>query len=168
MLLQRLTETFQEPMRHTFLALIVLGLGASVASNAYAELPDGPGKAVTVRVCGKCHSADKAASLHQDEDGWTDTIAKMVKMGAQGSDDEFNTILAYLTKNFGPEEAPHVNINKADSVELESSLVLTKSEAAAVIHYRDEKGAFKSIEDLRNIAGLDFKKIETQKSRITF
>jgi len=89
-------------------------------------------------------------------------------MGAQGSDDDFNTVLAYLTKNFGPQVAPPVNINKADAVELESSLVLTKTEAAAIIQYRTEKGAFKAVDDLRNVAGLDFKKIETQKSRITF
>jgi DNA uptake protein ComE-like DNA-binding protein len=149
-------------------ALILLALGAALPASATAELPDGPGKAVTLRVCGKCHSAEKAASLHQDEDGWTDTIAKMVKMGAQGSDDDFNTVLAYLTKNFGPEAAPPVNINKADSVELESSLVLTRTEAAALIRYRTEKGPFKSLGDLRNVPGLDFEKIASQKSRITF
>jgi competence protein ComEA len=135
---------------------------------AKAELPDGPGKAEIIRICGKCHSPEKATSLHQDEDGWTDTISKMVKMGAQGTDDEFNTVLAYLTKNFGPQSAMPVNINKADAVELESSLVLTRTEAAAVIRYRTEKGAFKSVDDLRNVPGLDFSKIETQKSRITF
>jgi len=138
------------------------------SGSAKVDLPDGPGKAVTVRLCGSCHSIEKATSLHQEEDDWTDTIAKMVKMGAQGSDDEFAEVLAYLTKNFGPEVAPPVNINKADNVELESSLVLTKTEAAAIIQYRTEKGAFKSIDDLRNIAGLDFKKIETQKSRVKF
>jgi competence protein ComEA len=138
------------------------------SSSAKTDLPEGPGKAVTARLCGKCHSVEKATSLHQDEDGWTDTIAKMVKMGAQGSDDEFTEVHAYLSKNFGPEAAPPVNVNKADAVELESSLVLTKTEAAALIQYRSEKGAFKSIDDLRNIAGLDFKKIESQKSRIRF
>jgi competence protein ComEA len=92
----------------------------------------------------------------------------MVKMGAQGTDDEFTEVLAYLTKNFPEEAAPPININKADSVDLESSLVLTKTESAALIRYRTEKGPFKSIEDLRNIPGLDFKKIETQKSRIKF
>jgi len=146
-------------------ALIFLFLTATLT---FAELPDGPGKAATTRVCGKCHAVEKAVSLRQDEDGWSDTIAKMVKMGAEGSDDEFNAVLEYLTKNFGPETAPPININKADSVDLESSLVLTRTEAAALIHYRSEKGPFKSIDDLRNIPGLDFKKIETQKSRITF
>ncbi len=140
----------------------------AVAFIARAELPDGPGKAVTVRVCGKCHSPEKAASLHQDEDGWTDTIAKMVKMGAQGSDDDFNVILGYLSKNFGPVAGDDVNVNKADAVELESSLVLTRTEAAAVIQYRTQKGPFKSVEDFRAVPGLDYSKIELQKSRIKF
>jgi competence protein ComEA len=136
--------------------------------TAKAELPDGPGKAVTVRVCGKCHSPEKAASLHQDEDGWTDTISKMVKMGAQGSDDDFNTVLGYLTKNFGPQAAAPININKADAVDLESSLVLTRTEAAAVIRYRNDKGPYKTVDELRNVPGLDFSKIESQKARIEF
>jgi competence protein ComEA len=143
-------------------------LTVSAAISFAADLPDGPGKAATIRVCSKCHAIEKAVSLRQDEDGWTDTISKMVKMGAQGSDDDFNAVLAYLTKNFGPEVAPPININKADSVDLESSLVLTRTEAAALIRYRTEKGPFKTIDDLRNIPGLDFQKIERQKSRITF
>jgi competence protein ComEA len=139
-----------------------------MAMSARADLPDGPGKAVVVRVCGHCHSAEKAASLHQDENGWTDTIAKMVKMGAQGSDDDFEVVLAYLTKNFGPQAAADVNVNQADAVDLESGLVLTRTEAAAVIEYRTQKGPFKAIEDFRNVPGLDYSKIESQKARIKF
>lgn len=153
-------------MNFTLTSVCVVLLTAVVPVRA--DLPDGAGKNVTVRVCGKCHSPDKAVSLRQDEDGWTDTIGKMVKLGAQGTDDDFTTVLAYLTKNFGPEAPPLVNLNKADSVELESSLVLTKTEASALIQYRTEKGPFKTLEDLRNVPGVDFKKLEARKSRITF
>jgi competence protein ComEA len=135
---------------------------------AHAALPDGPGKDVTVQLCGKCHSPEQAASLRQDRDAWTETIAKMVSMGAQGSDEQFSEILDYLSKNFGPEAPAPINVNKAGAVELESILLLTKTEAAAVLQYRSEKGAFKTIEDLRNVPGLDYKKIEAKKSRITF
>ncbi|HVT92152.1 MAG TPA: helix-hairpin-helix domain-containing protein [Bryobacteraceae bacterium] len=135
---------------------------------AHAALPDGPGKDVTVQLCGKCHSPEQAASLRQDRDAWTETIAKMVSMGAQGSDEQFSEILDYLSKNFGPEAPAPINVNKAGAVELESILLLTKTEAAAVLQYRSEKGAFKTIEDLRSVPGLDYKKIEAKKSRITF
>ncbi len=66
-----------------------------------AALPDGPGKAETVRICGKCHSLEQAVSLRQGQAGWTATISKMVNLGAEGSDVEFGTILNYLVKNYG-------------------------------------------------------------------
>ena len=138
------------------------------AGSAKAALPDGPGKDVTIKVCGKCHSPEKATSLHQSPEDWEETVSKMANMGAQATDEEFNTIVAYLSKNFGPEAPPSINLNTATAVDLESSLALLKSEAAAIVQYRSEKGNYKSIDDLRNVPGLDFKKIEAKKSRITF
>jgi competence protein ComEA len=139
-----------------------------LVQTASAALPDGPGKDVTIKVCGSCHSPEKATSLHQSSEEWENTVSKMANMGAQATDEQFNTIVAYLSKNFGPEAPPPVNLNTATAVDLESSLALLKSEAAAIIQYRSEKGRFKSIDDLRNVPGLDFKKIESNKSRITF
>lgn len=146
----------------------VCALIVPFAFPAFAELPEGAGKALTIRLCGKCHSPEQATSLRQDRDDWTDTITKMVSMGARGSDEELSEVLDYLSKNFGPEVAPPLNVNKATAVDLESTLVLTKSEAAAIIQYRSSKGEFKSIEDFRSVPGLNFKKIEAKKSRITF
>lgn len=66
-----------------------------------ATLPDGPGKAETVRVCGKCHTLDQATSLRQGQSGWKETISKMVDLGAEASDAELTAILNYLVKNYG-------------------------------------------------------------------
>ena len=74
---------------------------AGASSALCADLPDGPGKAETTRVCGKCHSLEQATSLRQPQSGWKETIAKMVNLGAEGSDDEFNAITGYLVKNYG-------------------------------------------------------------------
>ena len=71
-----------------------------------APLPDGPGKDDLVKVCSKCHSVDQATSLRQNAAGWGDTITKMVSLGAQGSDEEFDRILNYLAKNFGNGKTP--------------------------------------------------------------
>jgi competence protein ComEA len=60
-----------------------------------------------------------------------------------------------------------VNVNKAGELELES-LSLTRAEAEAVVQYRTDKGAFKTLDDLKNVPGLDYKKIEAKKSRIVF
>src|SRR5580700_89862 len=85
--------------RSALCPLLFLG----IASLAQADIPDGPGKAATLRVCSKCHSPEQAVSLRQDRDEWEDTISKMVKLGATGSDDDFDAVLNYLAKYFGPE-----------------------------------------------------------------
>lgn len=145
------------------------GLALTVLSGtAQADLPEGPGKAATVRVCGKCHSPERAASLHQSRSAWEDTIVKMMKLGAQGSDEELEAVLGYLSTHFGREAPKPIDINTARAVDLEAALLLRRSQAQAVIEYRAKNGSFKSIDDLRKIPGLDFKKIEAKKSRLVF
>jgi competence protein ComEA len=148
-------------------SLLVLAplLNAEVAAPV---LPDGPGKQTTINVCGTCHGVERVAALHQSRRDWENTISKMVSMGANASDDELTAVLDYLSKNFPPAPLRPVDINTATAVELESSLLLLKSEAAAVIRYRSENGNFKSLDDLRNVPGLDFHKIEPKKDRIVF
>jgi competence protein ComEA len=148
-------------MRPIFAVLLCAGL-------AGAELPPGPGKDELVKVCGNCHSPEQAVSERQSRSAWEETVAKMVTMGAQGSDDEYGAILTYLAKNFGPEAPKPVNVNKATALELESVLSLSRVESGAVVQYRTEKGDFKTLDDLKNVPGLDYKKIEAKKSLIVF
>src|SRR5258708_2735473 len=108
-------------------ALPVIGLLALFSGSAFAQgLPTGPGHDETIKVCSKCHSAEQAASLHQSRTGWEETISKMVNMGSEGTDEEYEAILTYLVKNFGPEAAKPINVNKATPVELEAGLGLTR------------------------------------------
>jgi competence protein ComEA len=152
------------------LKFVQIGMAVALFAGAgFADqLPDGYGKAATVRVCGRCHSPERAASLHQRRSAWEDTIVKMMKLGAQGSNEEFEAILTYLSTHFGPEAPGPININKADAVDLEAGLLLLRSQAKAVIEYRTEHGDFKSIDDLRKVPGLDFQKIESKKARLVF
>jgi competence protein ComEA len=144
------------------LALILL------TGAARADLPEGFGKASTVKVCGTCHSPERAVSLHQSNSEWEETITKMVKLGARGSDEDFDAILEYLTQHFGPEKPGPININKATAVDLQTTLLLRRSQAMAILQYRSQHGNFKSIDDLRNVPGLDFSKIETTRARLIF
>ena len=61
-----------------------------------------------------------------------------------------------------------VNMNRATAVELESVVLLLRKEAAALLAYRDKVGGFKTIDDIKKAPGIDFKKIEAAKDRITF
>lgn len=135
---------------------------------AKADLPPGPGHDETLKVCGKCHSAEQAASLRQTRTGWEETISKMVNMGSEGTDQEYEAILGYLTKTFGPEPPRAIDVNKASAIELEAGLGLTRTESAAVLKYRTDNGDFKTMDDIAKVPGIDLKKVEARKSRLKF
>jgi competence protein ComEA len=89
-------------------------------------------------------------------------------MGAKVPDESYASILGYLTSHFGADAPLPIRVNKASAVDLESLLLLRRSEAAAIIQYRTEHGNFKSIDDLRKVQGVDFKKIEAKKDLLVF
>jgi competence protein ComEA len=153
-------------------ACVVIGLVGCAALMAQTTtpsgegLPDGPGKDVTVRTCGVCHEARRAASLRLSRDGWASVIDDMVRRGAKASDDDRQTILDYLSTNFLGEAPRPLNVNTATQIDLESVLELLRREAAAIVAYRDKHGAFKTVEDLKKVPGLDYKKIAGKRERI--
>jgi competence protein ComEA len=145
----------------TFLALLVLPLSASAQ-----QLPEGPGKPELLKVCGGCHQAERSASVRLTREGWEGVIGDMVQRGAKGTNEELTAVLDYLSKHFLGEAAKPLNINRANSVELESVAGLTRRESAAVLKWLDEVGICKSLEDLKKVPGLDYKKIEARKDFI--
>ena len=88
------------------LARLSVALLCTASLSDAAVLPDGTGKAETVKLCGRCHSLDQAVSLRQEQAAWAETLSKMVNLGAQGSEDDLNTILNYLVKFYGPVGGP--------------------------------------------------------------
>jgi competence ComEA-like helix-hairpin-helix protein len=158
-------------VRTSRLSIIILStciLPLASAALAFAQLPDGPGKDETTKVCGTCHPATTAASVRLTRDGWQTKIAEMVARGAMATDDELAAILDYLATHFLGEASTLINVNTATAVELESVLELLRRESAAFIEYREKVKGFKSLEDMKNIPGVPFKKIESKKDRITF
>jgi competence ComEA-like helix-hairpin-helix protein len=149
------------------LTLLVL-LTVAFAGIASAELPSGPGREETVRACSRCHSPELVSSQRQTRDQWQATISKMANLGAEATDSEFEAILDYVAHHFGPEAAQPVNVNKATAVEMECVLELTRAESKAIVQYRQQNGAFKTIDDLSHVPGLDFNKVSTKKSLVLF
>lgn len=153
-----------------------LGSGLSIraallfaaAGVAFAQLPDGPGKVETQRICSQCHDLARSISLHQDRAGWQNTMDKMVTYGAEGSEKELKAIVDYLAKNYPADEIPKINVNTCRAIELESGLTLRRSQAAAIVEYRTKNGPFKSIEDLKKVPGIDAAKIDAKKDRLVF
>ncbi len=58
------------------------------------------------------------------------------------------------SNGFSNEKTKKVNINSATKEELMTLKGIGESKAEAIISYRKEKGAFKSIEDIKNISGI--------------
>ena len=141
---------------------------ALLASGAWAQLPDGPGREELGKLCKGCHELEKAISVRQDRDAWGATMDKMRGLGVKGADQELRAILEYLVKHFPAEELPRLNVNKATAIEFESRLSLPRSQSAAIIRHRNENGPFRSIEDLKKVPGVDAARIEAKKERLTF
>jgi competence protein ComEA len=129
-------------------------------------MPDGPGKDVTVKACGTCHEARRAASVRLTRDGWAAVIDGMMKRGAKVSDEEFPIVLDYLATHFLGQAPQPLNLNTASQIDLEAAGGLLRREAAAVIRYREQHGRFKSVDDLKKVPGLDFKKIESRRDAV--
>jgi competence protein ComEA len=144
--------------------LAMLAILAMLAMPGVAQqLPDGPGKAELQKVCGLCHQAERSAAVRLTREGWEGVIGDMIARGARGSDEEFAAILDYLSKHFLGDAPRPLNINKANNIELESVAGLTRKESAALLKWRQETGFCKSLDDLKKVTGLDYKKIEARK-----
>src|SRR6266581_4781969 len=76
------------------------------ASVQAQDLPDGVGKALVMNVCTVCHEVTRITSKKKTKEEWNDTVDKMAARGAKASDEEFETIVTYLTKYFGKEQPP--------------------------------------------------------------
>jgi competence ComEA-like helix-hairpin-helix protein len=150
------------------IALFTGGAGGEPSAGQVRPLPDGPGKEETRKLCAQCHELDKSFSLHQDPVGWQRTVEKMVAFGMKGTEKEISAVLEYLVRNYPADDVPRINVNKAAAIEFESGLSLRRSQAAAIIRYREKHGPFKSVKDLKKVPGVDVAKIEAKKDRLIF
>jgi cytochrome c5 len=77
-------------------------LAASVQAQ---DLPEGAGRDLVVKVCTVCHEVTRITSKKRTKEEWSDTVDKMAARGAKATDEEFETIVTYLAKNFPKNQA---------------------------------------------------------------
>ena len=87
-------------MLKCFPLAFLLGTSMAQAAGNGPQLPDGPGKATTQKVCSGCHAAEIVMGRHETRDGWEQIVGKMVSNGANGTDEEFNEVIDYLAAHF--------------------------------------------------------------------
>ncbi len=80
---------------------VCLVVGAAAPRASAQDLPDGPGKDVTVKACTSCHDADNFTSKKHTKAEWKEVVDTMVAYGAEVSDADSDIITTYLAKNYG-------------------------------------------------------------------
>jgi cytochrome c5 len=75
--------------------------GPNSAASATAA-GDEPGRKIFEERCLLCHEADMTRQQRLSKQGWTREVEKMIRWGAQVSDAEKESLVDYLSGNFGP------------------------------------------------------------------
>ena len=133
------------------------------AAAAQDPFPEATGKDALLKVCGECHAAETVIHSLKTRQEWSDVLDQMALFGAHASDQEYDQILSYLTTHFSP-----IKVNKATAKELEALLEVPADVAEAIVAYRLEKGEIKTVDELKNVPGLDGARVEALKARIVF
>jgi competence protein ComEA len=142
-------------------------------------LPPGDGQAIVQQKCASCHALKVITARKASRQKWFTTVDQMITRGADVSDDDVETLVDYLAKNFGPatgqagankghDRTVPVNVNRAAASELAAALDLTEQESTAIVSYRKHNGNFKEWRDLTKVPGIDANKIESNKDRLVF
>lgn len=84
------------------LALLLVLASAPLGAQ---QLPPGPGADVLKSRCLGCHEADIVTSQKLSLTGWTNSVAKMIRWGAQITPQERELLQPYLAAHFSPRPA---------------------------------------------------------------
>jgi cytochrome c5 len=110
--------------------------GSRASSKRGVVMPEGDGKAIATEYCQECHELSYITKAHKTSDDWQATVQAMIDKGAGVPADKVDTLVRYLTKNFGFEEsepvssAPAVAANPPAAVSPSDGPVATASQAA--------------------------------------
>jgi len=147
--------------------LFVLGAGLLMFSNLAGaqSLPDGPGKATFESICSLCHTVAGPAGKQWTRPQWEAKVIEMLQEEQDVTAEERSAILEYLVATFKPGGKIYVNV--IAEKDLQSLLEISAKDAQVIVQYR-EKGAFKSVDDLKKVPGVDAAKIDAKKDRLAF
>ncbi len=85
------------------LAVLLLCAHAPLCGQAAQNnLPPGDGRTLLVTACAQCHGLKTVTSIRDGSAGWKNFVQEMILRGAQLTPAETDTLVQYLTKNFGP------------------------------------------------------------------
>jgi len=85
------------------MALMVLGVtGIFMAPGHASGSTDADAKALFEEKCSICHSTENATDITDTPEGWRSTLTRMRdENGCPLNPEEFETIISYLSRNYG-------------------------------------------------------------------
>jgi cytochrome c5 len=92
-----------------FGAVAALCVAATPLQAQAPQLPQGEGRDLVAVACSQCHVLAPIMAMRQGQSGWRRFVTNMVMRGAQLNGREADTVINYLTANFGPTAAPPAN-----------------------------------------------------------
>ena len=88
------------------LAAFSLALVTPLQAQPAPNLPPGEGRELVASVCTGCHTLSTIVQIRDGAPGWRQFVNYMIMKGAQVSQHDSDTIVQYLTTNFGPSSPP--------------------------------------------------------------
>ena len=150
-----------------FLVLTVcLSTWSARAQSPEQLLPPGDGRDVFVSVCSLCHSPAAPAGKQWTRTQWESKVTEMLQEEPEVTAEERAAIVDYLSANFKP--GGRIYVNLAAAKDLAVLLDLPTKDADAIARYRDENGAFKTLDDLKKVPGVDGARLDVKKDRLAF
>lgn len=142
---------------------------AASLNAAATVMPDGAGKQIILRECTACHLPDHFTKYRHTQEEWQAIVIRMAPRTRAITKEETDTVLKYLATNFPKvDDAGKLNVNKATAQDISARLGLTADEAKALVDYRQRHGTFREWGELLAIYGVDGRKIEAAKDRMSF
>jgi competence protein ComEA len=152
---------FRRPLYVVGVATYVLMSASAV--EAQEALPDAPGKAVLAKACSDCHEMETVIGSRRTKLGWQQIVDDMISRGAEGSKEDMEAVVAYLTTYFGK-----VNVNTATVQDLEKALDLSEKEAQAIVSYRERNTKIRDFEELKRVPGVSAETLQAKRGLIAF
>ena len=87
----------------------IAALSAVMAAPLHAQapaLPPGEGRDLVAVACTQCHGLNTIVQIRDGAGGWRQFVNYMILKGAQMTERETDTVVQYLTANFGPNSPP--------------------------------------------------------------
>jgi competence ComEA-like helix-hairpin-helix protein len=121
------------------------------------------GEETTDQVCTSCHPWEEFVHVRRTAREWDYMVTTMAAKGARATDEQLETVKRFLIRYYGI-----VRVNAAPAEELSAVTGLSRSEAAAVVKYRETHGRFADPAALAKVPGIDSAKLEADPEALKF